>query len=171
LKPHTGFEPDLAAALPIEERIAIQELAHLYALYCDTRHFERLADLFAQECLYDEAVVGGRPAKSRDEVLALFRAASAKLGPMIHICTNHIISAFSGDCASGLCHVLAEGIFNIEGGQQPFRIFGYYDDQYTKVGGRWRFKSRVLRLLVPSQGAPTLDDLTHDVIFQHRDVQ
>jgi hypothetical protein len=167
LKPHTGSEGVLAAAVPIAERIAIQELAQLYVFYCDTRDFARLAGLFAQECLYDESVVGGRLAHSREDVLALFGESAAKLGPMIHICTNHIISASGVDCASGFCHVLAEGIFNIAGGQQPFRIFGYYQDEYAKMDGRWLFKSRVLRLLLPSQGAPTLDDLTHHATLQH----
>jgi hypothetical protein len=159
LKPHIGSEPVVPAALPIEERVAIQDLVHLYALYCDTRNFQGVADLFAQECLYDESVVGGHPVKSRDEVLAVFRAVAARLGPTMHVCTNLIVSAFSGDSASGHCHVLAEGFFNTDNGQQPFRIFGYYDDRYAKVDGHWRFKSRVLRLLVPSEGAPTLDDI------------
>ena len=167
MKPPITSEGALLSGVPLEERVAIEELAHLYALYCDTRHFEELADLFAEECMYDEASVGGRPARSRVEVRELFRVAAARLGPMIHICSNHIISGFSGEAANGQCYVLAEGFFNTENGPQAFRIFGYYDDQYIKSRGRWHFKSRVLRLLVPSQGAPTLDDMQHAVPVRH----
>lgn len=153
--------------VPVEERVAIEELTRLYGLFCDTRHFEKLAHLFTNECVYDESVVGGTPVTSRAELLQLFRNASSRLGPMIHICTNQVISAFSGRAASGLCHVLAEGLFNVGAEQKPFRIFGCYDDRYSKEGDRWYFKSRVLRLLVPSQGAPTLGGITYDAMAAH----
>src|SRR6185437_7087888 len=153
--------------VPPEERVAIEELTRLYALYCDTRHFERLSQLFTSECVYDESVVGGTPVSSRADLLHLFRRAADRLGPMIHICTNQIISSFSGRAASGLCHVLAEGLFNLGDEQKPFRIFGCYDDRYSKEGARWYFKSRVLRLLVPSQGAPTLGGITYDALAAH----
>ena len=68
--------------IPIDERFAIQELTCLYAFYCDTRCYEKLADLFATECLYDEAVVGGEPVRSRAEVHQLFLRASQRLGPI-----------------------------------------------------------------------------------------
>lgn len=157
--------------VPVEERIAIEELTRLYGLYCDTRHFEKLAQLFMSECVYDESVVGGTPVSSRADLLELFRRASDRLGPMIHICTNQIISAFSGRAASGLCHVLAEGLFNAGGEQKPFRIFGCYDDRYSKEGDRWYFKSRVLKLLVPSQGAPTLGGITYDAVAAHLSIR
>ena len=155
------------ATIPVDERFAIQELTYLYAFYCDTRGYEKLAQLFADECLYDEAVVGGAPAKSRAEVHQLFINASQRLGPMIHICSNLLISEFSGSAASGICYVLAEGLFNIDGAQESFRIFGYYEDGYAKeADNHWYFKSRVLKLLVPSQGAPTVGGITYDAIRQ-----
>lgn len=151
--------------VPIEERLGIEELTRLYAYYCDTRQYEKLAELFTLDCHYDEATVGGTPVKSRSAVLELFLKASSRLGPLIHICTNQIISEFSGRTARGICYVLAEGFFNVEATQKPFRIFGYYDDSYSKeVDQRWCFKSRVLRLLVPSQGAPTIGGITYDRI-------
>jgi len=151
----------------MDERVAIQELTRLYALYCDTHAYQNVASLFTNDCVYDEAVVGGRPVKTRSEVLQLFLDASKKLGPMMHICTNQIITEFSGRTASGLCYVLAEGIFYMDGTEKPFRIFGYYDDRYSKEGDRWYFKSRVLRLLVPSQGAPTFGGISYDTAATH----
>lgn len=149
--------------IPIEERIAIQELVQLYPLYCDTHQFEKLFALFREECVFDESSVGGTRVTTRDAMREVFRQAADRLGPMMHSCTNHIIGSYSEGAASGTCHVLAEGIFNISGEKKPFRIFGYYDDHYTKVGARWYFKSRVLKLLVPSQGAPTVGGITYDV--------
>ncbi len=149
--------------VPIDERFAIQELVHLYAWYCDTRQYERLCDLFTDECVFDESSVGGSRVTTQASLRGIFRQAADKLGPLIHICGNQLINGFSAGVASGTCHVLAEGLFNIDGAQQPFRIFGYYDDHYEKLGGRWHFKSRVLKLLVPSQGAPTLGGITYDI--------
>lgn len=151
--------------------MAIQELTRVYALYCDTRHFQKVAELFTNECFYDESVVGGTPVGTRAEVLQLFLNASKRLGPMMHICTNQIISEFSGCAASGLCYVLAEGIFNTEDKKTPFRIFGYYDDRYSKENDRWYFNSRVLKLLVPSQGAPTLGGIRYDTVATHFSVR
>jgi hypothetical protein len=86
---------------------------------------------------------------------------------MMHICTNHIISEFTGDTASGTCHVVAEGIFITGGKETPFRIFGYYDDRYVKISGRWYFKERTLRLLVPTQGGPTVGGIKYDTGAKH----
>ena len=102
--------------VPIDERFAIQELVHLYALYCDRHQFERLCDLFTDECVFDESSVGGTPVTSQAALRGIFRRAADKLGPLIHICANHLISGFSGSAASGTCHVVAEGIFNTDGG-------------------------------------------------------
>lgn len=151
------------STIPIEERIAIQELVNLYPLYCDTHQFEKLFNLFTEECIFDETSVGATRVTTRAAMRELFQRAPGRLGPLMHSCTNHIISSFSDGAAGGACHVVAEGIYNIEGQQKPFRIFGYYDDRYVKVDGRWYFKSRTLKLLVPSQGAPTVGGIIYDV--------
>lgn len=152
--------------VPIEERLAIEELARLYPLFCDTHQFEKLFELFTDECLFDETSVGAPLATSRSAIRDLFRKAYP-IGPMIHICTDHIISAYSGDTASGTCHVVAEGIKYLNSEEYPFRIFGYYDDRYAKVDGRWYFAARVLKLLVPSQGKPTVGGIRYDLAADH----
>jgi hypothetical protein len=141
------------AIVPIEDRLAIQELVNAYPLYCDTHQFDKTCDLFTEDCIFDETAVGARLVNSRDDMKAIFREAGDRLGPFMHICTNHVISEFSGNTAAGMCHVVAEGVFNIDGEGKPFRLFGYYDDKYEKVNGQWYYKARALRLLVPSQGS------------------
>jgi hypothetical protein len=54
--------------IPIEDRIAIQELTSLYAIYCDTHQLEKYYALFTEECLFDEVIVGGRRVHSRAEL-------------------------------------------------------------------------------------------------------
>ena len=153
--------------IPLEERLALQELVQLYPLYCDTHQFDKTCDLFTEDCVFDETSVGATRATSRAAMRELFREAIGRIGPFMHICSDHIISAFSGSAASGTCHVLAEGINYVDGTEKPFRIFGYYDDRYAKVDGRWYFKSRTLKLLVPSQGAPTVGGIKYDLTAEH----
>ena len=151
--------------LPMEDRVAIEDLVKQYSFYCDTRQFEKLFNLFAEESIFDETSAGAKKrATSRAEMRALFHEAGDALGPSMHTCSNHLISALSDGAASGTCHVLAEGVFNVKGEGQTFRIFGYYDDRYERSSdGRWYFKSRTLKLLVPSQGAaPTVGGITYD---------
>jgi hypothetical protein len=155
-------------AVPIEERLAIQELVALYPVFCDTHQFEKMFALFTEDCVFDETSVGARLATGKAELIEIIREAAAMMGPLMHSCSNHVISEYSGDEASGMCHVLAEGIFHLEGRQEPFRIFGYYDDRYAKRDGRWYFQARTLRLLVPSQGAAGgKGAITYDVGAPH----
>ena len=141
------------AVVPIEDRLAIQELVHAYPLYCDTHQFDKAADLFTEDGIFDETAVGARMVNGRADMKAIFREAGNRLGPFMHVCTNHIISEFSGDTASGMCHVVAEGVYNLADGAKPFRLFGYYDDKYAKVSGQWYFKARAFKHLAPAQGA------------------
>jgi hypothetical protein len=156
------------ATVPIEERIAIQDLVGLYPLYCDTHQFDKTADLFMEDCIFDETSVGAPLITGRAALHDLFRESADLLGPFMHLCANPMISSFAERAASGTCHVLVDGIYNLEGEHKPFRIFGYYDDRYEKAGDRWYFKARVLKLLVPPQGAvPALAGITYDVTAAH----
>jgi hypothetical protein len=98
----------------------------------------------------------------------MFEDAGDFLATVMHTCTNHVISAYSGHAASGMCYVLAEGTFKIDGQLKPFRILGYYSDEYVKQNGRWYFKAREIKLLVPSQGAaPPVSNITYDYSDKH----
>ncbi len=153
--------------VPIEERIAIQELTNLYALYCDTRCYDKVAALFMDECVYDESCLGLERVTTKAALLKLLYKASETLGPLVHFCPNHIISEFSSTSASGLCYVLAEGLYKVDGKESAFRIFGYYDDKYAKQDGQWYLKSRILRLLAPTIGGLTIGGITYDTGAPH----
>lgn len=150
-------------SIPIDERVALQELVFLYPLFCDSHQFDETCALFTEDCIFDETSVGAHRVHSRTALRELFTLAGDRMGPFMHMCSNHLVSAYAGDTASGRCHVIAEGLFNIDGEAKPFRIFGYYDDHYAKVDGRWLFNSRILKLLVPSQGAAqTVGGITYE---------
>lgn len=55
--------------------------------------------------------------------------------PFIH---NHVVELLGPDRAKGTCYVevrmLRDG--------KKWQLTGFYDDEYAKVGGEWKFKSR-----------------------------
>jgi uncharacterized protein (TIGR02246 family) len=60
---------------------------------------------------------------------------TSKPRPFIH---NHVIELQGPDQAKGTCYV--EVRLMREG--KKWLMSGWYDDQYAKVGGEWKFKSR-----------------------------
>jgi len=64
---------------------------------------------------------------------------------VFHINSNHVITKFDGETATGTSHVYAFSRF--EGVHT--KVAGYYDDQYVKQAGAWRFKHRTLVQIAP----------------------
>jgi hypothetical protein len=64
---------------------------------------------------------------------------TSKPRPFIH---NHVIELQGPDQAKGTCYVevrlLREG--------KKWLMSGWYDDQYAKVGGEWKFKAREITI-------------------------
>jgi hypothetical protein len=153
--------------MPLEDRLAIMELSSLYAMCCDTHEFSKMAELFTDDCIYDESCVGVERVENKAELLRVFEVFAEQLGPVVHTSSNHIISQYSGSLARGICYVWAEGYFSEALGGGVLRTAGYYDDVYVKHGGQWYFKERVLRCLVPSVGATTIGGITYDAQRKH----
>jgi SnoaL-like domain len=137
--------------VPVEDRLAIQELVARYAVRCDTKRYAELGELFCENGSWDETVIGLPRCDSRQAIHAFFTAmAQADLVWMIHLNANHHISRFDGDTARGTAHLHCEGLFN----GSHVRILGYYADEYAKVDGNWAFSSRELVEIAPSTGFP-----------------
>ena len=134
--------------VPIEDRLEIQDLSARYAFHCDTRRYTEIAPLFTEDGVFDESIIGLPVCRSRDAIRELFAGSNESVGFVIHINSNHQITAFSGGVASGTAHLHAEGVFN----ELAFRIFGYYADDYAKIDGQWLFKSRRLLAITPPTG-------------------
>lgn len=137
--------------IPVEDRLAIQELVARYAFLCDTGQYAGIAELFAEDGVFDESILGF-PVKQGGEML---RQAFVEIGAlarfMIHLNCNHQLSAFDGNRASGTTHLHCEGELR---GDRPFRILGYYADDYEKSAGEWWIKRRKLIAIAPLVGFP-----------------
>ena len=133
--------------IPTEDRLAIQELGAQYAFRCDTQQFEAIAELFTEDGVWDESVVGLPVGEGRLRINEVFRSfAGSGLEYVFHINCNHVLTEFDGQTARGTCHVYA---FSRTDGAHT-TVAGYYDDEYAKVDGAWRFQRRQLVEIAPS---------------------
>jgi SnoaL-like domain len=135
--------------IPVEDRLEIQELAARYVFRCDTARYDEVGELFAEDGVWDETVVGLPLCEGRPAIHEFFSSmAQADLEWMIHVLGSQQLTQFDRDTASGTYHLHVEGVFN----GNAVRILGYYADDYVKVDGRWLFKHRKLVEIAPSTG-------------------
>jgi hypothetical protein len=64
---------------------------------------------------------------------------TSKPRPFIH---NHVIELLGPDRAKGTCYV---EVRLLRDGKKHY-MTGWYDDEYVKVGGEWKFKSRRINI-------------------------
>lgn len=147
------------STVPVEDRLAIQETCARYASLCDTGHMDKMYEVFTEDGLFDESIIGvpvvrGAEAmrtnvfgqKGVDAICKRFGQSTFTLTFVIHLTSNHVIHEFNGTTASGATHLHCEIGF-ADG--KTLRILGYYADQYVKQNGRWLISSRILHALAP----------------------
>lgn len=131
--------------MPVEERLAIQELTHKYSMFCDTFQLEKLMDLFTDDAVFDESPFGASVCTGKAELREYFSRGFEGLW-LAHYISNGLINEYSGDEARGTCFVHAE--VRLRSNNKPWQLHGYYDDHYVKIDGQWRFKNRVVIPLI-----------------------
>jgi len=116
----------------------IRDLVRRYAHCVWQRDAVGAIGLFTDD---GEMNTGNRPPiRGRQALLEAYEAmfASSEYHPMVH---NHVID-LQGDAATGTCylelHARIDGVDKIGA--------GHYRDHYVRVGGVWKFASRVLTM-------------------------
>ena len=125
-------DTDLAMRIRrLQDHLDIQQLAARYAWHAARAECEALADLFTADGVFVSP--SGKPPAG---TLAQFYAAHLKPEHTIPLVANHIID-IEGDEARGRCTMLS-----------PWQdvgpgFCGFYQDEYRRESGRWRFARRV----------------------------
>ena len=128
-----SLENDVQRLLDLE---AIRDLPRRYCHHIWQRDAEGVASLYAEDA--ELPARPGRPlTRGREEILKFFQGVvSQPTGPypFIH---NHVIQ-LQGDRATGTCYL---DLRSFQDGRATLGA-GYYNDEYVKVGGEWKFRSR-----------------------------
>jgi len=125
-------------------RLAIQDLTNRYALFVDTKQLDPLIDLFRPDAIFDESALGAGPFRGQAAIREYFQAALPSVSELMHITSNLVIDFDADSDAKGISTLFFEGK-DPTGSMQ--RLKGYFHDVYRQDSGRWRFQSRMLRLL------------------------
>ncbi|WP_419826243.1 nuclear transport factor 2 family protein [Sphingomonas sp.] len=126
----------------IEDKIAIQELNYRYALHVDAMQIAEWVDVFAPDGVLDEREFGLGLHSGHDGLWAYGRKMEDEVVLQVHLMVNHLISSTTPDAATGTAFALIEAETRVFG---RVRFHVRYEDDYVRLGGEWKFKSRVLR--------------------------
>jgi hypothetical protein len=129
------------------DREAIRDLPVLYCHCVWKNDIPGIVDLFTQD---GSISVPNEPnlmaAHGRDNLLKMYNQALGDLAPrpFIH---NHVVELKGPTRATGTCYVEIRATRN----GKSWIGAGYYDDEYAKIGNKWKFKSRKVTMyyLVP----------------------
>lgn len=131
----------------LQDREELHELLGRYCLYADTFQIERVMELWAEDAVFDETRTGTGLHQGHSAIRAFFLETRRILSHMVHLTSNHVIDEISATHATGTCFCHVEALTKTE---VPLRAFIYYNDHYIKVAGRWRFQTRVVHPLMPT---------------------
>jgi hypothetical protein len=140
LKMNDAMEPN--RDVPIEVRLALQDLVHEFAYLVDFGPPETIADLFTEDGCYGW---GQKRSEGRDAIRDTYRQRAARgIRTARHLCSNLRISMLSENEARGQSMWL---IF-AEDGPPPHPavplLVADVTDVYVRRNGRWLFQSRQL---------------------------
>lgn len=126
-------------ALPAEDQLAILELLSRYNVAADEGDPEGVAD-----CFTPDGFINGRSGHSigHAELSKIGLKPTAEYQPR-HIVTNSLIRGRAGesDVADVRSHLL---FYEVTPSGMRFVASGIYTDVAVKVGGEWKFRSRVM---------------------------
>lgn len=121
----------------LEDIEAIRKLKAQYCSYCDNNYEAApIAALFTEDAVWDGGPFGRFVGPAAIE--GFFRAVSGKLSFAMHYVTNPLIEV-DGDRARGKWYLFEPCTF-VDGTQA---VWGgaYYEDEYVKVNGQWKFRN------------------------------
>jgi hypothetical protein len=125
------MDTDLIARIQhLEDLAEIESLSARYAWHVARGDHDQVAALFTRDGVFQS-----RSGTFAGQELAVFYARHLRAGQTIPLVANQIIS-ISGDLAQGQCTMMSPW----QGGGVGF--CGYYEDDYRREDGAWRFARR-----------------------------
>lgn len=126
----------------IEDKIAIHDLNHRYAIFIDTYQIDEWVSLFTPDVIFDEREFNFGLHEGQDAVRAYGHVLRQTTRHMSHIMSNHLVEGLSQDDAKGTAMGLIEAM-TMDGTRTRYLVF--YEDQYRKSDSAWKIHKRTLR--------------------------
>jgi ketosteroid isomerase-like protein len=125
------------------DREAIRDLPKRYCHCVWTGDLDGIVSLFTDDgCMIMQTRKGPQTTAGREALRKTFARVVDELGPRPYI-HNHVIALKDATHASGTCYVELRDSKN----DMRWLGTGFYNDEYVKVGGQWKFKSRDVTLV------------------------
>ena len=137
----------------LADRAAIVDAVIAYATALDTRDWERLGSLFADDACWEYSGSGERllgPAA----IVARISASLGRFDATHHLNGNHV-TAVHGDEAEHTCYYQAQHVRLGLADGDKFLGGGRYDDRLRRTADGWRFTHRIITA-VWSEGNPAV---------------
>ncbi|EEF26936.1 conserved hypothetical protein [Ricinus communis] len=130
-----------------DEKEAIREVLYGYCYGTDGGDTELWVEGFTEDCVWDGGAFG--MLKGKDAMREFHRASGEGSKALRHLTLNSVID-LDGDTA----HVVSYVAVVAQGQPAAIYFLGHYDDQFVKVDGQWRIKSRKVRADLADIDAP-----------------
>ncbi|MDA3040490.1 MAG: nuclear transport factor 2 family protein [Actinomycetota bacterium] len=124
---------------------AVHNVMHRYALAIDTKDWDALGDVFADEVVADFRSFGAKEVY-RGAGSGWVKQVSATISGMDatqHLMGNHLYR-ISDDRAVGTTYIQARHVCRNDWGGDVYTVGGHYDVQMARVGGEWRISEYVI---------------------------
>jgi hypothetical protein len=125
------------------DREAIRDLPKRYCHCVWTGDLDGIVNLFSEDgAMIMQSSKGPQTTAGREKLTKTFRRVVDELGPRPYI-HNHVVNLKDASHATGTCYV------ELRDSKHDMKWLGagYYNDEYVKVGGEWKFKSRDVTLV------------------------
>ena len=117
-----------------DDRAAICDLLNRYAEALDTRAWELLDEVFADDAVFE---FGEFRTRTRAEAVAMIRSHLDGCGPTQHLLGNHRVE-IDGDRAFSHVYVRAFHLDRNEASGRTYEMFGEYRDELGRTAAGWR---------------------------------
>lgn len=126
----------------IEDKIAIHDLCHRYAIFIDTYQIDAWVSQFTPDVIFDEREFDFGLHEGQEAVRAYGHFLRQTTRHMSHIMSNHLVEGMSEGEAKGTATGLIEAM-TTDGTRTRYLVF--YEDRYRKLHRAWKIHRRTLR--------------------------
>lgn len=123
----------------LEDRLELSDLVAKYGIYVDDHDLANLAELYADDAVFDGHALG--TSRGKEAVLDYFRTRWADYGVGFHYTHTQTVDFQSEDEATGCVTGHVELSYRGTAMRGAYR----YDDEYVRERGRWRFRERMVK--------------------------